>query len=86
MKKQQDQQSNENKSESPALNETGGTTSRQVQREAAGNTSHPGRPGLDELVPSRYALKVGEIECWWSAMECYQYQPRFWHTTSTRPC
>jgi glyoxylase-like metal-dependent hydrolase (beta-lactamase superfamily II) len=26
------------------------------------NTSHPGRPGLDELVPSRYALKVGEIE------------------------
>jgi hypothetical protein len=26
------------------------------------NTSHPGRPGLDELVPSRYALKVGAIE------------------------
>ena len=26
------------------------------------NTSHPGRPGLDELVPSRYALKVGEID------------------------
>src|SRR5262245_4934815 len=26
------------------------------------NTSHPGRPGLDELVPSRYALKVGDIE------------------------
>ena len=25
------------------------------------NTSH-GRPGLDELVPSRYALKVGEID------------------------
>src|SRR5262245_26165790 len=25
-------------------------------------TSHPGRPGLDELVPSRYALKVGEID------------------------
>jgi glyoxylase-like metal-dependent hydrolase (beta-lactamase superfamily II) len=24
-------------------------------------TSHPGRPGPDELVPSRYALKVGEI-------------------------
>jgi hypothetical protein len=22
------------------------------------NTSHPGRPGLDELVPSRYALRV----------------------------
>src|SRR5215471_1797612 len=27
-----------------------------------GNTSHPGRPGLDELVPSRYALRVGEID------------------------
>jgi glyoxylase-like metal-dependent hydrolase (beta-lactamase superfamily II) len=26
------------------------------------NISHTGRPGLDELVPSRYALKVGEIE------------------------
>jgi hypothetical protein len=26
------------------------------------NTSHPGRPGLDELVPSRYALKVCEID------------------------
>src|SRR5262245_66324235 len=26
------------------------------------NTSQPGRPGLDELVPSRYALKVGAID------------------------
>ena len=26
------------------------------------NTSHAGRPGPDELVPSRYALKVGEID------------------------
>src|SRR5262249_31029756 len=26
------------------------------------NTSHPGRPGPDELVPSRYALWVGEID------------------------
>jgi len=26
------------------------------------NPSRPGRPGLDELVPSRYALKVGEID------------------------
>lgn len=25
-------------------------------------TSHTGRPALDELVPSRYALKVGEID------------------------
>ena len=62
MKTQLDRQSNGNKSESPALNETRATTSRQVQREAADNTSHPGRPGLDELVPSRYALKVGKID------------------------
>ena len=26
------------------------------------DTSHPGRPGLDELVPSRYALRIGEID------------------------
>src|SRR5215467_15820718 len=26
------------------------------------NTSHPRGPGHDELVPSRYALRVGEIE------------------------
>src|SRR6478736_7105224 len=26
------------------------------------HTSHPGRPGPEELVPSRYALKVGEID------------------------
>src|SRR5499427_2971629 len=26
------------------------------------NTSHPGRPGSDELVPSRYALRIGEID------------------------
>src|SRR6476659_10611651 len=26
------------------------------------NTSHPGIPGPDELVPSRYALRVGEID------------------------
>src|SRR6185436_19540845 len=26
------------------------------------NTSHIGRPGSDELVPSRYALRVGEID------------------------
>jgi glyoxylase-like metal-dependent hydrolase (beta-lactamase superfamily II) len=25
-------------------------------------TSHPGRPAPDELVPSRYALKIGEID------------------------
>lgn len=26
------------------------------------NASRPGRPGLDELVPSRYAVRVGEID------------------------
>ena len=26
------------------------------------HTSHPGRPGPDELVPSHYALRVGEID------------------------
>jgi hypothetical protein len=26
------------------------------------NTSHSGRPASDELVPSRYALRVGEID------------------------
>jgi glyoxylase-like metal-dependent hydrolase (beta-lactamase superfamily II) len=26
------------------------------------NTSHAGRPGPEELVPSRYALKIGEID------------------------
>src|SRR5262245_63775342 len=26
------------------------------------NHATPGRPGLDELVPSRYALRVGEID------------------------
>ncbi|MBB4184433.1 glyoxylase-like metal-dependent hydrolase (beta-lactamase superfamily II) [Sinorhizobium terangae] len=26
------------------------------------NTSHPGKPALDELVPSRYAVPVGEID------------------------
>src|SRR5260370_3015409 len=33
-----------------------------VTKMSLDNTSHPGRPWRDELVPSRYALKVGEIE------------------------
>src|SRR5215475_2291279 len=32
------------------------------QQERNMNTSHPGGPGHDELVPSRYALRVGEID------------------------
>jgi hypothetical protein len=62
MKTLQDRQSSGSKSESAALDQTKATTSREVQREAAENTSRPGRPGLDELVPSRYALKVGDID------------------------
>jgi glyoxylase-like metal-dependent hydrolase (beta-lactamase superfamily II) len=34
----------------------------QVDTSHPGNTSHPGRPGPDELVPSRYALRIGEID------------------------
>ncbi|MCA2407818.1 MBL fold metallo-hydrolase, partial [Rhizobium leguminosarum] len=26
------------------------------------NTAHTGRPRLDELVPSRYAVRIGEID------------------------
>jgi hypothetical protein len=38
------------------------STARSVANMSLDNTSHPGRPGLDELVPSRYALRVGEID------------------------
>jgi glyoxylase-like metal-dependent hydrolase (beta-lactamase superfamily II) len=38
------------------------TISQQETSLGLDNPSHPRRPGLDELVPSRYALKVGEIE------------------------
>ena len=62
MKTRHDRKSTGNRSESLALNKTGATTSRQVQRETDDNTSHPGRPGPDELVPSRYAHRVGEID------------------------
>jgi glyoxylase-like metal-dependent hydrolase (beta-lactamase superfamily II) len=36
--------------------------SRQETDMSLENTSHTARPGLDELVPSRYALRVGEID------------------------
>src|SRR5262245_60547746 len=62
MTTQQDRQLNKSKLEFPALNETDATTSRQVQREAAGNTLHPGPTRPEDLVPSRYALRVGEID------------------------
>jgi glyoxylase-like metal-dependent hydrolase (beta-lactamase superfamily II) len=35
---------------------------RQKTIESLNTASQPGRPGPDELVPSRYALRVGEIE------------------------
>src|SRR5262245_51900418 len=62
MKTLQGRQSNRDESEFPALNETDAATSRQVQREAAGNTLQLGTTGPDDLVPSRYALRVGEID------------------------
>ena len=37
-------------------------TARKEEAKTSLDTSHPGRPGLEELVPSRYALKVGEID------------------------
>jgi glyoxylase-like metal-dependent hydrolase (beta-lactamase superfamily II) len=38
------------------------TSSQQETNISLDNTSHPGTPGPDELVPSRYALRVGEID------------------------
>jgi glyoxylase-like metal-dependent hydrolase (beta-lactamase superfamily II) len=38
------------------------TKSKQEINISLDNNSHSGRPGLDELVPSRYALKVGKID------------------------
>ena len=38
------------------------TTGQQETNMNLDNTSHPGRPRLNELVPSRYALRVGEID------------------------
>jgi glyoxylase-like metal-dependent hydrolase (beta-lactamase superfamily II) len=37
-------------------------TSDNTSRNTSDNTSHPGTPGPNELVPSRYALRVGEID------------------------
>src|SRR6266403_3712074 len=37
-------------------------TNMSVTRTSVDNASQPGRPGPEELVPSRYALKVGEID------------------------
>ena len=37
-------------------------TRRSITAAETNMSSHPGRPGPDELVPSRYALRVGEID------------------------
>src|SRR5215468_6222106 len=39
-----------------------GKAVRQETNMSLDNTSHPGRTGPDELVPSRYALRVGDID------------------------
>ena len=49
------------------------------------NASHPGRAGFDELVPSRYALKVGEIDVLVVSDGVSRCQARCWATTLTRP-
>ena len=38
------------------------TTGQQETNMNLDNASHPGRPRLNELVPSRYALRVGDID------------------------
>ena len=43
------------------------------------NTSHLGRAGPDELVPSRYALRVGEIDVLVAvAGDVFRWVPAFW--------
>jgi hypothetical protein len=49
-----------------------------------GNTTHVGRPGLDELVPSRYALRVGEIDVMVVSDGVLSLPARCWATTPTR--
>jgi len=43
------------------------------------NTSYPVTSGPEELVPSRYALKVGDIDVLVSAMVCCRSQPMLGH-------
>ncbi len=48
-------------------------------------TSHPGRSRPDELVPSRYAVRVGEIDVLVVSDGVLPLQPRCWDTTPTQP-
>src|SRR5215472_5599852 len=45
-----------------AIADSSAKSKREETKMSLVKTSHPGRPGLDELVPSRYALKVGAID------------------------
>ena len=45
-----------------AIADSSTKSTREETKISLDNTSHPDRPGLEELVPSRYALKVGEID------------------------
>ena len=49
------------------------------------NISHLGSQGLDELVPSRYAVKVGEIDVLVISDGVLPIQARRSPTTRTRP-
>ena len=49
------------------------------------NISHPGRPGTDELVPSRYAQKVGAIDVLVISDGVLPIPARTLRTTSNRP-
>ena len=48
--------------------------------------SHPGRTGTDELVPSRYALRVGEIDVLVISDGVLSLPGECWATTPMRPC
>ena len=47
-------------------------------------TSHPGRPGLDELVPSRYAVRVGEIDVPASPLKLKSARAALWSTAAQK--
>jgi hypothetical protein len=49
------------------------------------NTSHPDRAGRDELVPSRYALRIGEIDVLVVSDGVLPLPTKMLDTTPTRP-
>ena len=51
-----------------------------VTKMSLDNNSQPGRPGPDELVPSRYAVRVGEIDVRVISDGVHLYQARCWAT------